>query len=96
MWLSVGRAAQASRYLGQAAFGWVQAMLEMARVDGSMSTFYLVHSFLAELTIGLLVRQPSTAVLHRYFDKSVLACPSPCTAIVCGRNLQHATWNQKA
>ncbi|GAB4822041.1 hypothetical protein N2152v2_009087 [Parachlorella kessleri] len=29
-------------------------MLELARVDGSMSTFFLVHSFLATLTIGLL------------------------------------------
>jgi len=30
------------------------AVVELARVDGSMSTFYLVHSFLAALTIGML------------------------------------------
>jgi hypothetical protein len=29
--------------------------MEMARVDASVSTFYLVHNFLALLTIGLLV-----------------------------------------
>jgi hypothetical protein len=32
------------------------ACMEMARVDASVSTFYLVHNFLALLTIGLLVR----------------------------------------
>jgi acyl-CoA oxidase len=31
------------------------ACMEMARVDASVSTFYLVHNFLALLTIGLLV-----------------------------------------
>lgn len=31
------------------------AVVEIARVDGSMSTFLLVHSYLAMLTIGLLV-----------------------------------------
>lgn len=31
------------------------AVIEIARVDGSMSTFLLVHSYLAMLTIGLLV-----------------------------------------
>lgn len=30
------------------------AVVELARVDGSMSTFFLVHSFLAALTIGML------------------------------------------
>lgn len=30
------------------------ANIELGRVDGSMSTFFLVHTFLAELTIGLL------------------------------------------
>lgn len=30
------------------------AVVELARVDGSMSTFFLVHSFLAALTIGYL------------------------------------------
>jgi acyl-CoA oxidase len=30
------------------------AGVELARVDGSMSTFFLVHTFLATLTIGLL------------------------------------------
>lgn len=30
------------------------ACVELARVDGSMSTFFLVHSFLAALTVGLL------------------------------------------
>ena len=30
------------------------AVVELARVDGSISTFYLVHSFLAALTIGML------------------------------------------
>lgn len=30
------------------------AVVELARVDGSMSTFFLVHSFLATLTIGML------------------------------------------
>ena len=32
------------------------AVIEIARVDCSMSTFLLVHSYLAMLTIGLLVR----------------------------------------
>ena len=32
------------------------AVIEIARVDASMSTFLLVHSFLAMLTIDLLVR----------------------------------------
>lgn len=31
------------------------AVVEIARVDCSMSTFLLVHSYLAMLTIGLLV-----------------------------------------
>jgi acyl-CoA oxidase len=31
------------------------AVIEIARVDASMSTFLLVHSYLAMLTIGLLV-----------------------------------------
>ncbi len=30
--------------------------MELARVDASMATFLLVHSYLAMLTIGLLVR----------------------------------------
>jgi acyl-CoA oxidase len=30
------------------------AGVELARVDGSMSTFYLVHTYLATLTVGLL------------------------------------------
>jgi acyl-CoA oxidase len=35
------------------------AVIEMARVDASMSTYLLVHSYLAMLTIGLLVSQYS-------------------------------------
>lgn len=31
------------------------AVVEVARVDASLSTFLLVHSYLAMLTIGLLV-----------------------------------------
>lgn len=40
--------------------GNAAAVIELARIDTSMSTFLLVHSYLAMLTIGLLV---STAFL---------------------------------
>lgn len=33
------------------------ATLEMARVDASCATFYLVHTFLAMLTVALMVSQ---------------------------------------
>jgi hypothetical protein len=32
------------------------ATMELARVDASCATFYLVHTFLAMLTIALMVR----------------------------------------
>lgn len=39
---------------GNSIMACAMACVELARVDGSMSTFFLVHSFLAVLTIGLL------------------------------------------
>jgi acyl-CoA oxidase len=33
------------------------AVVEMARVDASVATFFLVHNFLALITVGLLVRR---------------------------------------
>lgn len=50
----------------------VQAIVEIARVDASFSTFIMVHNFLAMLTIGLLGSErqkveflPSMAALQR-------------------------------
>lgn len=39
---------------GHSVLGCAMAAVELARVDGSVSTFFLVHTFLATLTIGLL------------------------------------------
>ncbi|KAK9835509.1 hypothetical protein WJX74_002019 [Apatococcus lobatus] len=39
---------------GQSLVGAAMAVIEIARVDGSMSTFLMVHNSLAMLTIGLL------------------------------------------
>ncbi|EFN54177.1 hypothetical protein CHLNCDRAFT_24792 [Chlorella variabilis] len=39
---------------GLSVMGAAMAAVELARVDGSCSTFFLVHSFLATLTVGLL------------------------------------------
>lgn len=39
------------------------ANIELGRVDGSLSTFFLVHTFLAELTIGLLGSEAQKAEL---------------------------------
>ena len=39
---------------GHSLLSCAMAAVELARVDGSVSTFFLVHTFLAELTIGLL------------------------------------------
>eukprot|EP00887_Chlorella_sp_A99_P006329 scaffold3.g6329.t1 len=39
---------------GYSIMGCAMACIELARVDGSMSTFMLVHGFLATLTVGLL------------------------------------------
>ena len=39
---------------GNSLLACAMAAVELARVDGSVSTFFLVHTFLAELTIGLL------------------------------------------
>jgi acyl-CoA oxidase len=39
---------------GHSVMACAMAGIELARVDGSMSTFFLVHTFLATLTIGLL------------------------------------------
>jgi hypothetical protein len=36
--------------------GAAMATMELARVDASCATFYLVHTFLAMLTIALMVR----------------------------------------
>ena len=40
---------------GQSIMGAAIANVEMARVDGSMSTFLMVHNSLAMLTIGALL-----------------------------------------
>lgn len=37
------------------------ATVEMARVDASVATFHLVHTYLAMLTIGMLVSDQSGA-----------------------------------
>ena len=37
---------------GQSVMGAAMANVEMARVDGSMSTFLMVHNSLCMLTIG--------------------------------------------
>lgn len=39
---------------GMSSLGMAMANIELARVDGSMSTFYMVHCALGVLTIGLL------------------------------------------
>lgn len=39
---------------GNSLLASAMATVELGRVDGSVSTFFLVHTFLAELTIGLL------------------------------------------
>lgn len=39
---------------GHSLLGCAAAAVELARVDGSVSTFFLVHTFLATLTVGLL------------------------------------------
>ncbi|KAI3435869.1 hypothetical protein D9Q98_001927 [Chlorella vulgaris] len=39
---------------GLSVMGAAMAAVELARVDGSCSTFFLVHTFLATLTLGLL------------------------------------------
>jgi hypothetical protein len=40
--------------------GAAMATMELARVDASCATFYLVHTFLAMLTIALMVRRSSS------------------------------------
>ena len=39
---------------GNSVMACAMAVVELGRVDGSLSTFFLVHTFLATLTIGLL------------------------------------------
>jgi hypothetical protein len=44
------------------------AVVEMARVDASVATFNLVHTFLAMVTIDLLVRPLAWLVRHHAAD----------------------------
>jgi acyl-CoA oxidase len=48
---------------GMSMMACAAATVELARVDGSFSTFYLVHAFLAVLTIGLLGSEAQKAEL---------------------------------
>lgn len=43
---------------GQSVLGTAMAVIEIARVDASMSTFIMVHNSLAMLTIGRLLSTP--------------------------------------
>jgi hypothetical protein len=70
MQLGPGRAVHAAVIAGAPAFlllllllpqglsitGAAMATMEMARVDASCATYYLVHTFLAMLTVSLMVR----------------------------------------
>jgi hypothetical protein len=38
------------------------ATMELARVDASCATYYLVHTFLAMLTVSLMVRMTTQLV----------------------------------
>ena len=38
------------------------ATMELARVDASVATYYLVHTFLAMLTVALMVRMQSISL----------------------------------
>lgn len=61
------------------------ACLEMARVDASMATFFLVHNFLALLTVGLLVSMEALCLLWR--ASLHLHC---CTNVVLLPDSRHA------
>ena len=46
---------------GQSVLGTAMAVIEIARVDASMSTFIMVHNSLAMLTIGRLSTIPTSS-----------------------------------
>ena len=48
---------------GHSVMACAMAVIELGRVDGSISTFYLVHTFLATLTVGLLGSERQKAEL---------------------------------
>jgi hypothetical protein len=56
--------------------GAAMATMELARVDASCATFYLVHTFLAMLTVALMVR--GGGVQEGWQGEG-----GPCTAVPC-------------
>ena len=78
---------------GQSVMGAAMANVEMARVDGSMSTFLMVHNSLCMLTIGWAPAGGSRllAVLTRVVMQMGEACEkvtSGLLAVLMHANLQ--------
>jgi hypothetical protein len=54
--------------------GAAMATMELARVDASCATFYLVHTFLAMLTIALMVRSSRAAAAAALTQEQLQQC----------------------
>jgi hypothetical protein len=48
------------------------ATMELARVDASCATYYLVHTFLAMLTVALMVRTARSWLVHACWMKAAI------------------------
>ena len=59
---------------GQSVLGTAMAVIEIARVDASMSTFIMVHNSLAMLTIGRLLPSQRTLTSQRATAARGVAC----------------------
>lgn len=71
---------------GQSVLGTAMAVIEIARVDASMSTFIMVHNSLAMLTIGALPPQAGNIFcVARHVG--CCCCPRSCAHACNGRHV---------
>ncbi len=63
------------------------AVIELARVDGSMSTFLMVHNSLTMLTIGLLGSEAQKAELLPPMARLDWVGAQPLRGVMCCRAL---------